>query len=141
LGLAPCAADPQRGKAALRMPGHADAACIDQLAPERVVEEKADGQRDVARTLPELVGEIGNRGVVGVGTVMIERGHDVAARGEKLAEPGVVEAVAATSVGEHDERTLDAVERRLSILVKIEVGEERQAERAPAPPPAAAQNT
>src|SRR5262245_49377099 len=64
---------------------------------------------------------------------MIERGHDVAARGEKLAEPGVVEAVAATSVGEHDERTLDAVERRLGILVKIEVGEERHDEASAGP--------
>ena len=31
-------------------------------------------------------------------------------------------------MGEHDERTLDAVERRLGILVKIEVGEERHDE-------------
>jgi hypothetical protein len=106
----------------------ADAACVDQLAPERVVEEKTDGQRDVARTLPELVREICNRGVVGVGAVMIERGHDVAARREKLAEPGIVEAVAAASVREHDERTLDVVERRLGIVVKGEVGEERHDE-------------
>ena len=128
IGLDACAADPQRGEAALRMAGHADAACVDQLAPERVVEKKVDGEGDVARTLPELVCEIRNRRVVGVGAVMIERGHDVAARREKLAEPGVVEAVAAASVGEHDERTLDAVERRLGILVKIEIGEERHDE-------------
>ena len=110
------------------MAGHADAACVDQLAPERVVEEKTDGEGDVARTLPELVREIGNRRVVGVGAVMIERGHNVAARRQKLAEPGVVEAVAAASVREHDEWTLGAVERWLGILVKIEVGEERHDE-------------
>src|SRR6266403_2753073 len=110
------------------MAGHADAACVDQLAPERVVEEKTDGEGDVARTLPELVREICNRRIVGVGAVMIGRGHNVAARRQKLAEPSVVEAVAAASVREHDERTLDAVERRLDVLVEIEVGEERHDE-------------
>ena len=56
---------------------------------------------------------------------MVERGHDIAVRSQKLGEPGVVEAVAAAPVGEHDKRMFRAAECRLGILVKIEIGEER----------------
>src|SRR6266511_310340 len=107
------------------MAGHADPARVDHLAPERIVQEETDGEADVAWTLPQLVREIGDRRVVGVGAVVIEPGHDVAARSEGLGEPGIVEAVAAASVREHDERTLRAVECSIHVLVKIEVGEER----------------
>ena len=53
--------------------------------------------------LPELVGEIGDGRVVAVGAIKVERGDDCP-RGQELGEPGVVEAVAAAAMGEHDER-------------------------------------
>src|SRR5262249_23511416 len=87
----------------------------------------------VARALPELVCEVGNRRVVGVGAVMVERGHDVTVRSQKLGEPGVIEAIAAAPVGEHDERMLRGAERRLGILVKVELGEERYGKRRSRP--------
>src|SRR5262249_9319308 len=106
------------------MAGDADAIRVDRLAPEWVVHEEVDGEADVAWTLPELVREICNIRVISVGAVMIERGHDVAARSQRLGEPGVVKAVAAASMREHDEWTLRAVECRLRILVKVQLGEE-----------------
>src|SRR6516164_5500707 len=122
------AADPERREAALRMAGDADPARVDRLAPDRIVQQEADAEGDVARALPELVREIGDGGVVGVGAVMVKRCHDVAVRGQELGEPGVIEAVAAAPVGEHDERMLIAV-GCFGILVKIELGEERQHKR------------
>jgi hypothetical protein len=59
---------------------------------------------------------------------MVERRHDVAVRGQELGEPGVIEAVAAAPVGEHDERVLITV-GCVGIFVKIELGEERQHKR------------
>src|SRR5438876_4795521 len=106
------------------MAGNTDAACVDQAAPARMIEQIADGEADVARPLPELVREIGNRRVIRIGTIMIERGDDVAARRQKLGEPGVIEAVAAAAMGEHDERTLRAARGRLSIVVELEIAEE-----------------
>src|SRR5262249_60711495 len=106
------------------MAGDADAIRVDRLAPEWVVHEEADGEADVAWTLPELVREICNIRIISVGAVMIERGHDVAARSQRLGEPGVIKAVAAASMREHDEGTLRAVECRLHILVKVQLGEE-----------------
>ena len=47
---------------------------------------------------------------------------------QELGEPGVIEAVAAAPVGEHDERMLITV-GCFGILVKIELGEERQHKR------------
>src|SRR5262245_981237 len=55
-----CAGDPQRREAALRMADNADPAFVDQAAPEWIVQQKADGEADVARPLPELIREIGN---------------------------------------------------------------------------------
>src|SRR4030095_13748017 len=110
------------------MAGDDDPARVNDLAPERIVQEEADAEADIAWTLPQLVREIGDRRVVRVGAVVIERGHDVAARSQRLGEPGVIKAVAAAPVREHDERTLRAVEYRLGGLVKIEVGEERHDE-------------
>src|SRR5262249_57030506 len=119
--------------AALRMAADTDPVRVDGLAPERVVQQEADAEADVARALPELVREVGNGRVVGVGAVMVERGHDIAARSQKLGEPGVVEAVAAAPVGEHDKRMFRAAECRLGILVKIEIGEERYDKRRGGP--------
>jgi len=59
---------------------------------------------------------------------MVERRHDVPVRSQKLGEPGIVETVAAAPVGENDERTLLTV-GCFGILVKIELGEERQHKR------------
>jgi len=75
------AADPERREAALRMAGDADPIRVDRLAPDRIVQQEADAAGDVARALPELVREIGDGGVVGVGAVMVERRHDLAVRG------------------------------------------------------------
>src|SRR4029453_9976279 len=94
------------------MAGDADPARVNHLAPERIVQEEADAEGDIAWTLP----------------LGIERGHNVAPRNQRLGEPGVIKAVAAAPVREHDERTLRAVEYRLGVLVKIEVGEERAEE-------------
>src|SRR5262245_12676921 len=129
----PRAADPERGEAALRMAGGADPIRVDGLAPERVVQQQADAEADVARALPELVREVGDRRVVRVGAVMVERGYDVTTPSQKLGEPGVKEAVAAAPVGEHDERMLRGARRRLGVLVKVELGEERHGKRRGGP--------
>ena len=107
------------------MAGDADPARVDGLAPERIGQQKTDGETDIERALPELVGEVGDRGVPGVGAVVVERGDDVAARGQEFGEPRIVEAVAAAPVGEHDERERRAVGCDLDIPVAPEVGEER----------------
>src|SRR5262245_27173289 len=133
VGIDPRAADPNRREAALRMAGDADPVRVDRLAPEWVVQQEADAEGDIARALPELVREVGNRRVVGVGAVMVERGHDIAARSQKLGEPGVIEPVAAAPVGEHDERMFRAAECWVGILVKIEIAEERHDKRAGGP--------
>ena len=110
------------------MAGDADPARVDRLAPDRIVQQEADAKANVARALPELVREIGDGGVVGVGAVMVKRRHDVAVRGQELGEPGVIEAVAAAPVGEQNERMLITV-GCFGIRVKIELGEERQHKR------------
>src|SRR5262245_66300492 len=64
---------------------------------------------------------------------MVECGHDVTVRSQKLGEPGVIEAVAAAPMGEHDERMLRGAERRLGILMKVELDEERHGKRRGGP--------
>ena len=48
------AADPERGEAALCMAGDADAIRVDRLSPHGVLQQKIDGERDIARALPSL---------------------------------------------------------------------------------------
>src|SRR3954469_7271697 len=84
--------------------------------------------RATSRSLPELVGEIRDRGIVGVGAVVIERGDDVAARGQEFGEPGIVEAVAAAPVGKYDQRERRAFGCDLNIAVALEPVEERHDE-------------
>jgi hypothetical protein len=110
------------------MTGDADAGRVDRLPPDRIVQQKADGEADIARSLPELVGEIRDRGIVGIGAVVIERGDDVAARGQEFGEPGIVEAVAAAPVGEYDQRERRALGCDLDIAVALELVEERHDE-------------
>ena len=57
-------ADPQRRKSALRMSGDADALRIDALAPKRIVQQETDVQADIDWTLPQLVGQIRDGGIV-----------------------------------------------------------------------------
>ena len=121
------AADPERGEAALRMAGDADAIRVDRLAPHGVLQQKVDGERDVARPLPDLVGEVSDRLVVSVGAIVIEAGHDIALAGERLGEPGILQRVRAAPMREHHQRITALAQ--LGVPVEMQIGEEGQAGR------------
>jgi hypothetical protein len=55
---------------------------------------------------------------------VIERGDDVAARGQEFGEPGIIEAVAAAPMGEYDQRERRAFGCDLDIAVALELVEE-----------------
>ena len=107
------AADPERGEAALRMTGDADPLRVDRLAPHLVLQQKVYCRRDVAWPLPDLVGEVGDALVVGVGPIVIEPGDDVALARERLGEPGILQRVRAAPMRKHHQRVaaLDAARR------------------------------
>jgi hypothetical protein len=126
LGIDLRTADPERGKAALRMAGHTDAVGIDRLAPDGIVEKVGDDQGDVDRTLPQLVGEVGDRGVIGVGPVVIGRGDDIAMRGKRLCEPGILQRVRAAPMRQHDQRTFFVGLSERGVFVEFEIDEVRQ---------------
>jgi hypothetical protein len=124
----PGAADPQRGEPALRVPGHPDLARVDMRAPGLVLKQPGDVERDVARALPELAAQIQRRQVVGVGAVVVERGDDIAVCREGFGEPGVKQAVAAGTVGEHDQRALHRISDDRCVHVQVQVDVERHVE-------------
>jgi hypothetical protein len=62
-------------------------------APDGIVQQRGDIERDIERALPELVGEIDDVRIVGVGAVVIGRGDDVTVGGQRLGEPGVIEGI------------------------------------------------
>jgi hypothetical protein len=71
---------------------------VDIFSPERVVQEKTDVEADIDRPLPQPVGEIGDRRIIGVGAIVVRRGDDVAVRRKELGEPGIIESVAPASM-------------------------------------------
>ncbi len=92
------ATNPERREASLGMTGDANPVRIDMRSPEFIVQEERDVLADVDRALPELAPRVHDRCVVSVRAIVIKRGHDVAARRQKLGKPGVVESVAAMPV-------------------------------------------
>src|SRR5690606_1120484 len=104
------AAEPERGKAALAVAGDTDATGVDISAPGWIAQQEIDVEAYVDRALPQLVGKIGDCGIVTVSVPMIGCGDDIAVRGEGLREPGIREPCAAPSMRQHDKRTPLAVE-------------------------------
>ncbi len=60
---------------------------------------------------------------------MVQRGDDIAAAGQLLCEPRVVQTVAAPPVGKENQRPLLAVRRWSEVGIHIHPGEERHRER------------
>jgi hypothetical protein len=71
----------------------ADPLGIDVLAPDRIVQKRGDVEGNIERTLPKFVGEIDDGRIVSVGAIVVGRGDDIAARCQRLGEPGVLQRI------------------------------------------------
>jgi hypothetical protein len=73
--------------------GDADPARVDVLAPQGIVQEGGNVERNIERALPQLVGKERDGRIVRVGAVVVRRGDDIAVRGQRLGEPGILQRV------------------------------------------------